>query len=154
MEQVEFERYERLALWHVPSGPLPLLGATEQEPTAWITDPWSGWQEKFPGADTRTPFFGAGHPGVIWLNLSLTGREPGSVCGMSSFEWIGDRYRSLRQGAKPETDRWWKALRRSVQRITRKVPRQSIKSSQSQEIFAFPDALKALESGGVADQNP
>ena len=30
----------RYAVWHVPSGPLPLLGPTGAEPVDWIADPW------------------------------------------------------------------------------------------------------------------
>ena len=142
------------ALWHIPSGPLPLLGATENNSTELVENPWAGWREKLSGADPKTPFFGAGHPGVIWWNLHPAGSDANSVCGLSSFEWIGNRYQVLGFGAKPETERWWKSLRRRVQRLARKVPRQSLSSPRPLEVFAFPAALSKLQAGCLADQNP
>src|SRR5262245_46034700 len=56
------------ALWHVPSGPLPLLYPPPSEKEERIRNPWEGWKELFPGADTNSPYFGPGHPGIIWLN--------------------------------------------------------------------------------------
>ncbi|CAN5405431.1 hypothetical protein BH11CYA1_BH11CYA1_45540 [soil metagenome] len=52
-------------LWHIPSGALPLIhpGA----PNTQIHDPWSGWQEDQSFEDGSSPYFGAGHPGIVWL---------------------------------------------------------------------------------------
>ena len=41
-------------LWHVPSGPLPLLQAYKQ-PVLEVEDPWKGWREIRTGADPRLP---------------------------------------------------------------------------------------------------
>lgn len=57
-----------IGLWHTESGPLPLLRSqvlhTLLVPDGKIHDPFRGWQEQRTGADPRTPYFGAGHPGV------------------------------------------------------------------------------------------
>ena len=54
-------------LWHIPAGPLPLLA--EDGPDRDIHDPWEGWTERRSGADPTTPYFGAGHPAEIRLEL-------------------------------------------------------------------------------------
>ena len=59
----------RYAIWHVPSGALPLLPAINGDPDDKILDPWQGWTERRAGADPTTPYFGPGHPGIFWLNL-------------------------------------------------------------------------------------
>jgi hypothetical protein len=67
------ERYEdkRHCLWHCESGPLPLL--RKRLPDGKILDPFKGWKERRTGADSSTPYFGAGHPGVYWLNARTEG---------------------------------------------------------------------------------
>src|SRR5436190_228422 len=52
-------------LWHIPSGPLPLLHPHPSNRIDSIHDPWNGWKELSPGADRDSPYFGPGHPGVI-----------------------------------------------------------------------------------------
>lgn len=144
----------RVGLWHVPSGPLPLLPATHGNPIQLVQDPWLGWTEERTGADPNTPYFGAGHPGVVWLNLRTTGRDHGSCCGFSSFEWIGNHYKVIGNSAAPSTEVWWKSLRRRVAKLSHKVPRQQLSSSLPPEVFAFPSAYLLLEAGGIADANP
>ena len=56
----------RVCLWHVPSGPRQLLHASPSRDVSRITDPWSGWVELCTGAIASTPYFGSGHPGIIW----------------------------------------------------------------------------------------
>ncbi|MES1180662.1 MAG: hypothetical protein ABUL66_02235, partial [Verrucomicrobiota bacterium] len=58
----------RVCLWHIPSGQLPLLHPHPSKTVDSIFDPWSGWTELRTGADSSCPYFGAGHPGIIWLN--------------------------------------------------------------------------------------
>jgi hypothetical protein len=50
---------KRHVLWHVPSGPPPLVLARPNDAEdGWITDPWEGWQEpeRAPGADLTIPY--------------------------------------------------------------------------------------------------
>ena len=75
----------RNCLWHIPSGPLPLLQANPNKPDQAVKNPWKGWKEKRTGANPTTPYFGAGHPGVIWLNVQPVGREADNSIGISSF---------------------------------------------------------------------
>jgi hypothetical protein len=144
----------RTGLWHVPSGPLPLLRPKPDTHTDPLSDPWSGWIERLQGADPSTPYFGPGHPGIFWLNLHPEGWEEGSFCGLSSFEWIGNHYTALGSRAAPETERWWRRLRQRIAKRTRRVPRKSLSSGEVPEIFAFDAAYCRLEAGGIADMNP
>lgn len=146
----------RTALWHVPSGPLPLMGAEiikpnglpDVEPTRDILDPWSGWTEARTGANPSVPYFGAGHGGVFWLDLAMTGREPGSQCGQSSLGWIGKRYPD---GAPQVTVDRWARLRRQIAKATRKAPLGGFRSGKRPTVFTFPHAFETLD---IADRNP
>jgi len=144
----------RYAIWHVPSGPLPLLGPTGAQPVDWIDDPWQGWQELRSGHDTLNPYFGAGYPGMVWLNLkNEAGGSEGEI-RLSSFEWIGHRYDVLGNRASAETDRWWKRLGAAIRRNTNKVPRGGLAEPTPPEIYAFPEAHRQLELGLSAVDNP
>ncbi len=143
----------RNALWHVASGPLPLLRNSRDLPASEVTNPWAGWTEERTGADATTPYFGPGHPGVFWLNLSVRGREPGSACGLSSFEWIGNRYSMIGSPAPAVTLKRWERLRRQIAKISRRVPRGGQGVSAPAEIWAFSAAYAQLEIGR-ADFNP
>ena len=152
---LEFPRY---GLWHVPSGPLPLLaeGGSEAEDSL-IEDPSSGWQEKLAGADSETPYFGPGHPGVYWLNLRTTGGSTsrGAEIGMSSFEWIGNHYRAIGSPARPTTQRHWRRLRYWVAKHARRIPRIGrLNGPEPPEIYAFPAALSAINAGTKRASNP
>lgn len=153
VKESDIENHERVGLWHVPSGSLPLLPRELGKPSQEILDPWSGWMEKRVGADSRTPNFGAGHVGIIWLNLRFDGSEKDSCCGLSSFEWIGNHYRIIGNAALPATEAWWKSLRRKISKLTIKIPRKSLQSTSRKEIFAFSCAYSLLKTGS-ADLNP
>lgn len=145
---------KRHAIWHVPSGPLPLLAAIHSDPDGEISDPWQGWTEKRAGADPSTPYFGAGHPGIFWLNLKNQSQANEQTIGLSSFEWIGHRYAKIGQVIEPSTDKWWKRLTATVKRSGRKVPRGGPDGSYAPEIYAMPGAVRAFAEGKKADDNP
>jgi hypothetical protein len=150
------ERLEksRICLWHVPSGPLPLLHAHPSERVDVIEDPWSGWHELCPeGNGGRNPFFGAGHPGIFWLNHYPTPSKNPPILGMSSFEWIGNRYRIIGQPANPSTEKCWKQLRNWIAKQSIKLPRSGPPGAGA-EIFALPSALAKIETGMDRDSNP
>ena len=150
LASVECGRY---GLWHVPSGPLPLLKPGDGTPGE-ITNPFAGWSELRPGAHPSTPYFGVGHPGVFWLNLRAGGISPHStpLVGLSSFEWIGNHYRPIGSAASPGTEASWKMLRRWVAKSATKVPRGGPAESTPPEVWAFPGA-EALFSQGAKGGN-
>src|SRR5258705_2184686 len=134
----------RTGLWHIPSGPLRLL-ARDKRRDETIHDPFSGWNERRTGADPTTPYFGAGHPGVIWLNVRLVPKERDSVGGMSSFEWIGNRYSLIGNPATKMTELWWKSLRRRIQMVASEVTLQRLSSSFRPVTLAYPTAHYVYE---------
>lgn len=139
----------RYCLWHVPSGPLPLFRGAN-EPPGLIENPFSGWVEVKAGADTSQPYFGAGHPGIIWLNVRGTDVNHLSglaTIGLTSFEWIGNHYKSIGSSAHPDTEKFWKSLGRWVKKNSVKVPRGGLNQSTPAEIWALEGAASQLESG-------
>jgi hypothetical protein len=144
----------RHALWHVPSGSLPLLGTVQDDPDGEIVDPWRGWKERRTGADASTPYFGPGHPGIYWLNLQNGRNANEPLVGLSSFEWIGHRYAAFGRAVAPSTDRWWKRLGATIRRLSKKVPRGGPSGTFKPEIYAFPVAIRALDEGRPAAKNP
>lgn len=132
-----------MALWHVPSGPLPLLRSNREESPGEIADPWAGWEEERTGANPRTPYFGPGHPGVFRLGLRLDGRRPEEPCGLSSIEWIGNHYAGLGNAAQPETEKRWRKLRRDIAGVARKLPANFPRPPTPQPIWVFPKAAAA-----------
>ena len=112
-------------LWHVPSGPLPLLENDSEgvklkfskgysDDVAKISDPWTGWREIRRGANPRIPYFGAGHPGVIHLRIKVSDTDE---IPMSSFGWIGNHYKIIGNAADQSTEKFWKKLKRMVKKI-------------------------------------
>jgi hypothetical protein len=141
LERVEADR---TALWHVPSGPLPLLAATHGQPSDLIQDPWRGWNERYPGADKSTPYFGAGHPGIIWLHHNPEGPGTRHGVGISEFSWIGNYYWMLGRRASPATERFWKDLRRWLVRQTK------VQGSKG-DSRAFPSAFARIQAARELD---
>jgi hypothetical protein len=140
-------------IWHLPSGPLPLLGLGTIKDSE-VPDPWAGWTELRTGADPDTPYFGAGHPGIIWLNARPTACRNPKAIGLSSFEWIGNRYRVLGRPAAETTEKWWQRLRKSVKKVSHRIPRVGPCDGPLPEIWAFPSAHVAILSGVPRDSNP
>ncbi len=144
----------RHCLWHVPSGPLPLVHSHPSQEVSLITSPQDGWEELRTGADPTTPFFGAGHPGVIWLNHRPVSLRVIGGIGLSSYEWIGNHYRIIGNAAEPVTEAFWKLLRKWTQKQSTKIPREGVLDGAKSEIFAFPSAYRAFQSGTPHDLNP
>jgi hypothetical protein len=148
-------------LWHIPSGPLPLLESNsgsvklkfakeDRKDDGKILDPWAGWTEIRTGANSRIPYFGAGHPGIIHLEIKLS--NSGEI-PMSCFEWIGNHYNIIGNGADPTTERFWKKLRRMIKKVATQIPRSNSAGAKN-EIYAFPLAHKEIQDGRKCSLNP
>ena len=144
----------RFCIWHIPSGPLPLLGPGGASSLT-VGDPWAGWAELRSGFDRRQPYFGAGHPGVIWWNLRTKSRSAPDRIGLSSFEWIGNHYRVIGSAADTSTEQWWAGLRKSLRKQEAgRIPRTGPLDGPDPEIWAMPSALAKIVSGVPRDDNP
>jgi hypothetical protein len=150
-------------MWHIPSGPLPLLGKERHDPVQEIASPWNGWAEQRPRSDNRLPYFGPGWPGVMTLNLQLVtkrnqsdhanSQQAPSAIGLSNVGWIGNRYKIIGKAAKAETEKFWKMLRRFVATHATKIPRTGSLDGPDCEIYAFPAALDEIRNGRVRAAN-
>ena len=156
-----------ILLWHVPTGPLPLLtGSKANDPVEQIEWPWNGWTEKREGSEKRMPYFGPGYIGVIELSLRLNSSRtwngtshqglPGAsnAVGLSSFGWIGNHYSIIDSPAKPETEKFWKKLRRFVASRGVRIPRVGPLNGVNPEIYALPSVLAEIKNGRARGANP
>ena len=144
----------RVCLWHVPSGSLPLLGPTPRHQGGVIPSPWSGWQELRTSAEPEVPYFGAGHPGIIWLNVRVAAKWVKDGIGLSSFEWIGNHYSAIGHPAPEVTERLWQSLKRWTKKSAKRIPRSGLVDGPHPEIWTFPSAFAAFERGIGRDPNP
>ena len=144
---------DSIALWHIPSGPLPLLHAPPSQKETRIRNPWRGWKELFQGADSSCPYFGPGHPGVIWLNRRPRSASVRGAVGMSSFEWIGSRYALVGNPVPKPTRNFWNSLRRWVKENSVLIPRKGSLSGSRREIWAFPSALASFKRGKKREED-
>ncbi|RZJ99936.1 MAG: hypothetical protein EOO46_21500, partial [Flavobacterium sp.] len=117
-------------LWHIPSGPLPFLqdfGEAKE-----ITDPFRGWIEGRTGANSKVPYFGAGHPGIISLQVRTSKSHE---IPLSNFGWIGNHYRIIGNGAQDSTEKFWKKLKGTIKKMSEQIPRCNYELGKK-EIFA------------------
>jgi len=151
IETIENLEDGRYCIWHVSSGPLPLVGGFRKD--TYVKNPWSGWKEKKTGADPTQPYFGSGHPSIIWLNLfTHSTREPNKI-GLSSFEWIGNHYKSIGRPAPDITKKWWRILRKSIAKVSIKLSRVDDQKLKN-EIYTFPNAAEEIKNGKERAENP
>lgn len=147
-------------LWHIPSGPLPRLERNKSasikftkedwEQDATIRDPWAGWTEDLQGANARLPYFGAGHPGVIHLEIRLSQQNE---IPMSNFGWIGNHYKAIGSSAHGSTEKFWSRLRRMAKKVGTQIPRANMAGGKN-EIYAFPAAYAEIQNGRPCALNP
>ena len=144
---------DKYILWHIPGGPLPLLSSTAAEDGAIIPDPFTGWKEQRRGADASVPYFGS-IPNVFELRKAVRGSEFRNSVGLSSFGWLGNRYRSIGMGAQRATELWWRRTQRWVrQAAIRKIPRWDAPRPPEAEIWVFPEAYRRIQAGEPRDAN-
>jgi hypothetical protein len=149
LDQFEDTRY---CIWVRSGGSLPLMRSDGTEGDL-IENPWDGWTENRTGADSADPWFGPGHPAVVWLNVRTKGKGTSGI-GLSSFEWIGNHYRIIGSPAPEAVEKWWQRLRRSIKKIGKRIPRDGPIDGSEPEIWALPSARNAIEQGAPRDMNP
>jgi hypothetical protein len=141
-------------LWHIPSGPLPLLTVDTSSQVAIIHNPFEGWTEQCSGAECGTPFFGS-IPSIVRFGVLPTGKESRNSIGQSYFGWTGSRYSSLGKPASKMMQKWWRDLARWVAiTAVKKITRWGPFDGPGADIWAFPCAYEAIVSGRHRDANP
>jgi len=140
-----------VTLWHVPSGPLPLLHPPNGQKATRIRDPWKGWKQLHP-PNSREPFFGD-PPGIITMEVQPQARYAKGGVGMSAFGWIGNYYSMVGFRAKKATEAFWKDLRRWVKENATLIPRKGRVDGPRREIWAFASALASFKLGRPRDED-
>lgn len=148
INNIENDNFKKFCLWHIPSGPLPLL-LEGSEKVELIKNPFEGWEEKRTGANSTYPYFGAGHVGIIHFN-NRTNLKNNSI-GISSFEWIGNHYRIIGFPSDKSTEIWWKNLRKKIAKLSTKIGRTD---EAKPEVFCFSNAHKKIKDGMQRSDNP
>jgi|GEM_PF-761652 len=142
----------RNCLWYVPSVPLPLVPATYDDDLGVVDDPWAWWTELRQGADPKRPFFGLGHPGIIWPNMHERSEVQPEAIAISSIEWSGARHSN---GSDAElTRRFWASLLRWMNRQATKIPRSGGLDGGTAEIYALNSALAEIQARTPRSTNP
>ena len=139
-------RRKSVALWHVLSGPPPLLHPLPSNEETRISNPWRGWKE-LRSVGKVAPYFGPDDTGIIWFNRRLCGKYKPANLGMSSFGWVGSYFSK----AKKSTEQFWKDLRAWVKANATLIPRTGRVNGPRREIWAFPSALAAFKRGQGRD---
>ncbi|HEY7090147.1 MAG TPA: hypothetical protein VH518_18770 [Tepidisphaeraceae bacterium] len=141
-------------LWHIPGGPLPLVGGGWfGRKSGTIEHPFEGWTQRS-GGDPRVPFFGS-IPGVVTLGVLRSAREAPTGIGQSYFGWLGDRYRDAGAPAAKETTKWWRRLGEWVSKTAvGKITRWGPMDGPDADIWAFPSAHRQIQLGAHRDVNP
>jgi hypothetical protein len=142
----------RYCIWTHSAGPLPLL-KPNHEPSELVADPWSGWTEIRAGSNPSHPYFGTGDPKIFWFNVRTVGRAAGAI-GLSSFEWIGNKYRNIGRAAPDVAEKWWQRLGRRIKKTGTRIPRKGALDGPKTEIWACPSAHAKFLSGTPRDDNP
>lgn len=143
-------------LWHVPSGPPITL--SPDGPTGTVDDPWSGWVDHDweDPVDNLIPRL-QDSPNLFELNLDVPQRSDVPI-GLSSLSWIGDHYAAIGRSASDSARRWWNRTRSFVQRSATPVSRSGdlhrLHRNRRLHVWAFPEALSALEAGRHRRDNP
>ena len=142
------EENGRHCLYHSDSGPLPLLAEEGGGADSIISDPFEGWAEKRTSRNKLTPYFGAGHTGIIWFN---SGVNPNYSLNYSSFEWIGNHYSILAQKAPDVAQKWWNRLRRFVIKNAVKINHNGELVSRKSPYWATKLAAEKIKMGAFED---
>ena len=163
---VERLRDGKHALWHRPSGPLPLQA--KHDSNGAVPDSWQGWTEQG-WSDPTMPYFGLGHPAEIYLEL-WTRHRPYSkeeraslpvlfsywngereLLVVSTFGWNGTRYNPASRAAR----NWWPRLEAWIAEHTAPVGDlldvDGGRWERRWSCWAFPSALEKLRNGIAYD---
>ena len=143
------------ALWHTGSGRLNIPSGDGNIADAVVADPYVGWFQTMEGSGATEPWFGGNLPGPYSFRFAELGREaPGSLA-RSGFSWPEDRYKSIGNPAHVDAKRWWKKLRKFLDRSAAQVPWITTTGMKRPIMaYVFPEAELQISQGRHRDINP
>jgi hypothetical protein len=141
------------SLWHQDSQSLVIPSGSLDTPDTAILNPFAGWKQKLPHANSSTPWFGALLPGPYTLIYKERGHEKDGAIGRSGFAWNGNYFRSIGKGADVASEKWWNRLRRFIKKEAIGVPWPAEGEGRT-GAYAFPEAYVRYRQGTHLDANP
>lgn len=131
-------------LWHIPGGPLVLLGRGGEEKDILIEDPFAGWEERREGLDYSVPYF-AGWPPALKLEVYTPGWRGlnADLLPISGLSYFGGHHKK----AHPATCQWWRRFRQWMRRCSVRITREGPLDGPHADIWALPAALRAIQAG-------
>lgn len=146
---------EKIQLWHIAGGPLPLVDQSRQGKT--IKDPFSGWEDPSPSDldHRRTPYFGPGCPVIFELVISAEGKRDNNAIGISTLGWIGNHYSKIGNPAPESTKEVWERLRKWISKNSKKkITRSGPLDQGTKDVYAFSGAYEKFLGGMAREENP
>lgn len=146
--------YNKYRLWHLPSGPIPLINEgdlmngkalPDRNALKDVLNPFEPWIGHPCGDLPGLPFFGDDEIKVFTLTINNPITENFEI-PISAVEWLGNRYRQIGYGAELVTEKWWKKLRSFTKKNGVLIPRCN-NPEMRKEIYAFPEAWKEIKGG-------
>lgn len=137
-------------LWHVPGGPLPLLGRGPGEEDTLIEDPFAGWTVRSEGLDYSVPYFGPLWHSALLLEVYTPGWRglEGDLLNISGLSHYGGYYEDrYPRKLLPSTQRWLRRFRDWMRRRAVRITRSGPLDGPNADIWALPAALRAIQAG-------
>jgi len=141
-------------LWKIDSGPLRLPSGNHETDDTLVADPFEGWEQSLNTDKADIPWFGAGAPETFRFVFRENGRESEYSLARSGFDWIGNYFRIIGNGAPEESEKWWGRLRRFIKKSSTGIPWSKELGPGRTGAYAFPEAYEQLKAGRSKDINP
>ena len=169
-EVPELEDGEHL-LWHIPSGPIVLEPMKVKGKNTIVKEPLRGWKEIVKPQENGVPWISAAPLGIIRLTIRRTAggadetftatslarpwrARASDVIGLSGFGWVGNYYSIIGDRAPAATSKWWKSLRRRIEKMAIGIPTSGPLRAKPREAWAFPAAMGEIRRGKRRADNP
>jgi hypothetical protein len=146
-------RYTRCGI--SKAGRLNIPSGDRNIPDEIVTDPFADRFQTMQDSGQTSPWFGGNLPGPYTFSFAEAGQEaPGSLA-RSEFSWLEDRYKSIGKPAHPDAKRWWKKLRRFLDKSSVQTP-STMSANRKRVVMAhvFPEAKLQIETERYRDLNP
>ena len=151
LDAVESKDY---CLWKIDSGPLRIPSGNQTVKDTIVLDPFLGWEQTLKDNVSDVPWFGAGAPETFGFTFREVGSEEDNSIGRSGFNWIGNYFSIIGNGAPDECKKFWARLRRYVKKNSTGIPWPGELGTGKTGAYAFPEAYSQLIEGRSKDINP
>lgn len=142
-------------LWLKTAGPLRIPSGRHDTDDTEVAEPFSGWDQRLDNEVADEPWFGVAAPETFSFTFKAQGSEADDAIGRSGFNWIGNYFRLIGQGAPVESERWWSKYKRFLKKNAIGIPwPEDLDSGARTGAYAFPEAYNEICHGRARDINP